>query len=46
METKSFEELRRQMSLERRAENKRQTQFALLHLKLSELRKSLNLTQD
>ncbi len=46
MGTKSFEELRKQMSPERRAENARQTQLALLHLKLSELRKSLNLTQE
>jgi DNA-binding XRE family transcriptional regulator len=46
MRTKSFEELRKNMSPERRAENERRTQLALLHLTLSELRKSLNLTQE
>lgn len=46
MRTKSFEELRKNMSAERRAENARRTQLALLHLTLSELRKSLNFTQE
>lgn len=46
MRTKSFEELRKNMSPERRAENERQTQLALLHLTLCELRKSLKLTQE
>lgn len=46
MKTKSFEELRKNMSPERRAENARRTQLALMHLTLCELRKSLNLTQE
>lgn len=46
MKTKSFNELREKMTPEQRAESGVRVQLALLHLTLSELRKSLNLTQE
>ena len=44
--TKPFSELRKQMTPERRAENKIRAQLALLHLALAELPKSVRVTQD
>lgn len=46
MKTKSFKQLRQQMSPERRAKNAARTQSALIHLALQELRQTLNLTQQ
>lgn len=45
MKTKRFEELRKKMTPERRAENERGTRLALLGLALQELRQDYNITQ-
>jgi hypothetical protein len=46
MKTKSFNELRKQMTPERRAKNKARAQLALLYLNLAELQESLGVTPD
>lgn len=46
MRTKPFSMLRKKMTPEQRLESETRAQLALLHLTLSELRKSLNLTQE
>ena len=46
MKTKPFNELRKRMTPEQRAESEMQANLALLHLTLSELRESLALTQS
>jgi hypothetical protein len=46
MRTKSFSELRKRMTPERRAENETRAQLALLLLTLAELQKSSGVTQD
>ncbi|EAW35837.1 MAG: transcriptional regulator [Limnoraphis robusta] len=46
MKTKSFNELRKRMTPERRAKNKARAQLALLYLNLAELQESLGVTPD
>ncbi|MBW4633764.1 MAG: helix-turn-helix transcriptional regulator [Iphinoe sp. HA4291-MV1] len=46
MKTKPFNELRKRMTPEQRAESQMQANLALLHLTLSELRESFALTQS
>lgn len=46
MRTKPFNELRKRMTPEQRAEIETRTQLALLHLALAELQESLEITQD
>ncbi len=46
MKTKPFNELRKRMTPEQRAESEMQANLALLHLRLSEIRESLALTQS
>ena len=46
MKTKSFEELRKRMTPERRAKNKARAQLALLYVNLTELQQSLGITAD
>lgn len=46
MRTKPFSTLREKMTPEQRSESETRAQVALLNLTLSEIRKSLNLTQE
>ena len=46
MKTKPFSILREKMTPQQRAESETRAQLVLLHLTLSELRKSLNFTQE
>lgn len=46
MKTKPFNELRKKMTPEQRAESEMQANLALLYLTLGELRESLGLTQN
>ena len=46
MKTKSFDELRKRMTPERRAKNKARAQLVLLYLNLTELQEQLGITAD